>query len=302
MLSNDFQKLSITGLITLYQLDATALGAGILYLHGHTNFEDWIKILSYVGRIDKSVGDDTLIGEQYTIKDVLKELALTGRIDKNAGGDEAVGKDHEVTVGAGAQKELYADLIFQGITYSPIAIQSDGLEMRGDGRASNPSLAMANSVNGVQGAVSTLCLKYSDFVGAKLTVINTLAKYLDDENFVLGNPSASDEHKKQLWFIEQKTSENIQQVTFELSNPIDFEGQRIPCREINNYCQWAINGGYRGESCGYIGVAMYDLEDKPTTNPNLDQCSGRLNACKLRFGTTAPLPFGGFPSSSMADR
>ena len=41
MLSAEYQKLSVTGLVTLYQLDATSLGAGILYLHGHTNYEDW---------------------------------------------------------------------------------------------------------------------------------------------------------------------------------------------------------------------------------------------------------------------
>ena len=302
MLSNDFQKLSVTGLITLYQLDATALGLGILYLHGHTNFEDWVKILSYAGRIDKNVGDDTLAGEQYTLQDVVKHLAYAGRVDNNVGDQEAAGKEYDLEISPTANKGLFADIIFQGINYSPVSITSDGLEMRGDGKASSPTLSIANNIDGVQGAVSAYCLNFSDFAGAKLTVINTLAKYLDSENFALGNSSASDEYKKQVWFIEQKTSENAELVTFELSNPIDFEGQRIPCREINNFCQWAINGGYRGESCGYIGSAMYDKHDNPTTDPSLDRCSGRLQGCKIRFGNDNPLPFGGFPSSSLVDR
>ena len=233
MLNNDFQKLEIEGLITLYQIDATALGAGVLYLHGHEDFE-------------------------------LNE----------------------------------SNIIFQGITYSPVSIASEGLEMRGDGKASSPSLSMANTINGVQGAVSAYCLNFSDFAGAKVTVLTTLKKYLDAANFIEGNPLASNEYKKQIWFIEQKTSENFIQVSFELSNPIDFQGQRIPCREINNFCQWAVNGGYRGESCGYIGTDKYTIEDKPTTNPELDRCSGRLQGCKLRF-KDKPLPFGGFPASSM---
>lgn len=267
-LTADFQKLSVTGLVTLYQLDATSLGAGILYLHGHTNLQDWISIYSSIGKEEELIGDSrTRIGEEFT-----------------------------------SDSELIRDIVFQGITYSPMSIDSEGLEMRGDGKASTPTLAMANNINGVQGAISAYCLQFDDFAGAKLTVINTLAQYLDSENFGTGNPTASQEYKKQVWFIEQKTSENATQVTFELSNPIDFQGLRIPCREINNYCQWAVNGNYRGESCGYIGSRMYDINDKPTTDLSKDRCSGRLQGCKIRFGSDNPLPFGGFPSSSLVNQ
>lgn len=233
-LNKDFKDLSVKGLITLYQLDATSLGAGILYLHGHNGFD---------------------------LND--------------------------------------SKIIFNGISYDPVAIESDGLEMSGDGKASSPNLTIANKINGIQGAVSAYCLQYDDFAGAKLTVINTLAKHLDAANFAGGNPTASDQHTKQIWYMEQMTSMNATQVTFELSNPRDFQGIKIPTREINNYCAWAVNGDYRGESCGYIGAAMYDKADNPTTNPELDQCSGRLQGCKVRFGENKPLKFGGFPSSSL---
>lgn len=46
--------------------------------------------------------------------------------------------------------------------------------------------------------------------------------------------------------IEQKTSGNANAVTFELSNPIDFEGLKIPVRQISNYfatgARWVITG------------------------------------------------------------
>ena len=271
MLSADFQKLSVSGIVTLYQIDATKLGAGILYLHGHSNYEDWLKIYSSIGESTELIGDsEDLIGLDYNKSDT--------------------------------EKELVRNIIFNGVTYEPVSIDSEGLEQRGDGKASSPTLSLANNINGVQGAVSAYCLNFNDFAGAKVTVITTLAKYLDAENFSNGNTQASNEYKKQVWYIEQKTSENALQVSFELSNPIDFEGQRIPCREINNYCQWAVNGGYRGESCGYIGSDMFTDEDKPTTDPSKDKCSGRLQGCRLRFGNNKPLPFGGFPSSSMNDR
>ncbi|MFX4794195.1 phage minor tail protein L, partial [Acinetobacter baumannii] len=51
--------------------------------------------------------------------------------------------------------------------------------------------------------------------------------------------------------------------------------------------------------CGYTGAAMFTEKDEPTDNPALDRCGGRLRSCRLRFGENKPLPFGGFPASSL---
>lgn len=246
MLNSDFQKLSVTGLVTLYELDATKLGAGIFRWHGHVSSNSWRII------------DDTVVDDGSNIK---------------------------------------RDIIWQGHTYSPMPIQTDGLEVRGDGKASTPSLALANNINGVQGAISALCLQYDDFAGARLTVINTMAKYLDTANFTNGNPQAANEYRKQVWYVEQKVSENRSAVTFELSNPVDFEGARIPSREITNYCHWAVHGRYRGEECGYTGAARFTDRGVPTTDPSKDRCGGRLvSDCGARNNQDR---FGGFPSSAL---
>lgn len=263
MLNSDFQKLSVAGIVTLYQLDATRLGGGVFYWHGHVTWEDWARILDYAG-------DSSLI-------------------DNN----QLAGHDYDIST---TDKEVKRDIIWQGQVYSPVAIKSDGLELRGDGKASMPSLAIANTLNGINGAMSALCLQLSDFAGAKLTVITTLAKYLDAANFASGNPQARNEYKKQVWFVEQKTAENASQVTFELSNPVDFEGMKIPCREITNYCHWAVCGRYRQDPCLYSGAAMFTKDGKPTDDQSLDYCGGSLADCKLRNNTAR---FGGFPSSSL---
>lgn len=263
MLNSDFQKLSVAGIVTLYQLDATRLGGGVFYWHGHVMWEDWARILDYAG-------DSSLI-------------------DNN----QLAGHDYDIST---TDKEIKRDIIWQGQAYSPVAIKSDGLELRGDGKASMPSLAIANTLNGINGAMSALCLQLSDFAGAKLTVITTLAKYLDAANFASGNPQARNEYKKQVWFVEQKTAENASQVTFELSNPVDFEGMKIPCREITNYCHWAVCGRYRQDPCLYSGSAMFTKDGKPTDNPSLDYCGGTIESCRLRDNTSR---FGGFPSSSL---
>ena len=261
-LNSDFQKLYVESLITLFELDARALGAGILRFHSHISYEDWEKIYS-------SIGSDALIGADVG----------------------SIGKVFDV----GSDKTWHRNIIWQGQTFEPMALEVSGLEMRSDGKASAPTLSMANNIGGIQNAVSALCLQLGDFAGAKLKVITTLAKYLDAENFSAGNASASNEAKEQLWYIEQKTSENAQAVTFELSNPIDFEGLKIPVRQISNYCAWE----YRSEQCGYIGAAMFTERDELTDNPALDKCSKRTNGCECRFGKGSVLRIGAFPASSL---
>ncbi|WP_104500769.1 phage minor tail protein L [Acinetobacter indicus] len=265
-LNSDLQKLYVDGLITLFELDARALGAGILRFHGHISYEDWERIYT-------SIGSSELIGADIG----------------------SIGKAFD----SGDKKAWHRNIIWQGQAFEPMALEVSGLEMRSDGKASAPTLSMANNINGIQNAVSAYCLQFSDFVGAKLKVITTLAKYLDAENFSGGNASASSEAKEQLWYIEQKTSENASAVTFELSNPIDFEGLRIPVRQITSVCHWCMMGNYRGEECGYTGAAMFTDKDEPTDNPALDKCAGFLNSCKLRFGENAELPFGGFPAANL---
>ena len=259
MLNSDLQKLSVTGRVTLYELDATKLGAGIFRWHGHMSREEWQYLFKFAN--------------QAEFTDSAYQITNTGTEDI-----------------------VRRDIIWQGQTYSPMPIQTDGLEVRGDGKASTPSLALANNIDGVQGAISALCLQYSDFAGARLTVINTMAKYLDAANFTDGNPQAANEYRKQVWYCEQKTSENRLAVTFELSNPVDFEGARIPSREITNYCHWGVHNRYRGQECKYMGVARFTKEGRPTADPKLDQCGSRLSDCRLRNNEQN---FGGFPSSAL---
>lgn len=266
MLSSDLQKLSVTGRVTLYELDATKLGAGIFRWHGHVSHEDWRLIFGY---LDKT-----------------KYLDAQGSFSAT---------DEE-------QDLVRRDIIWQGNVYEPLPIKSDGLEVRGDGKASMPTLNISANREDAQGVmqigfIRALCLQYHDLAGAKLTVINTLAQYLDADNFTHGNPQANpNEYRKQVWFTEQKTGENALSVTFELSNPVDFEGSRIPSREITSYCHWALHGRYRMSECAYLGTARFTEDGTPTDRADLDRCGGRLSDCRIRNNEVR---FGGYPSSSL---
>lgn len=276
MLSSDLQKLSVTGLVTLYELDATKQGGGILRWHGHVSFEDWRKLFEWAGSTETLAGDTTVLaGTDYTQSPT--------------------------------ETDFFRNIVWQGQKYTPVAIQTDGLEIRGDGSPSTPTLVIGNNIDGINGAVTALCAFYSDFVGAELRVIHVLAKYLDAANFGAGNPTAdSQQYTDQYWTINQKTHESLSEqdssVAFELSTPLTAQRKMIPSRTITKYCDWAVKGKYRGESCGYTGTTMFTEDGTPTDNPALDKCGGCLSDCKLRFGEHEPLSFGGFPAASMLGR
>lgn len=189
-----------------------------------------------------------------------------------------------------------ADIIWQGQLYSPIQITAKGFDLRGDGRPASPTLQVANELGGVRGAITAICLQLKDLAGARVRVIETFRHFLDAANFPDGNPHASDQAKINLWYIEQKTDESREQVTFSLSSPIDMEGQMLPSQQITKLCRWACRGQYRGEACGYTGASMFSKKDETTDNPALDRCSGRWGSCKLRGNTRR---FGGSMGASL---
>lgn len=188
-------------------------------------------------------------------------------------------------------------IVWQGQQYSPISIGITGLERRGDGKASTPSLTVVNELDGIASVISALCIRLKDLVGSKVTIIETFKRFLDPINFSNNqNPEASNKQRTQIWYIQQKTSETYAQVEFELISPIDFMKSKLPGRQMTRYCEWARRKGYRGERCGYMGTAMFDKDGNPTDDPAKDQCGGHLSDCKKRFGEQSELPFGGFPA------
>ena len=194
---------------------------------------------------------------------------------------------------------------WQGKEYAPWAIEAEGLARSGTGPQPAPTLRVGNIGQDAQGSplpgvISALCLALGDLVGARIIRRRTLGKYLDARNFSGGNPSADpgEELPPEIWLIEAKTQESAETVEFELRSALDFAGQSLPARQIQaNACGWLSIGGYRGPYCGYTGAAMFDRDGKPVADPIADKCGGKVSDCKLRFGATKPLHFGGFPAA-----
>lgn len=186
---------------------------------------------------------------------------------------------------------------WQGIEYSPWPIVAEGFGFSGE-QQPTPKLRVGN----VDGAITTLCANFDDMVGSKITRLRTLGKYLDAVNFPGGNldADANEMWPADIWHIERKTYEDSTMVEFELASAMDFSGVKLPRRQIiAGRCSWLVIGGYRGPYCGYAGPPVATADDTPTSNAALDKCGGRVTSCKLRFGETGELNYGGFPAAGM---
>lgn len=190
-------------------------------------------------------------------------------------------------------------IIWQGQTYEAWPVQITGMEADSSGSPVTPVLSVGN----VLGTISALCIEFQDMLQAKVIVHETMKKYLDAANFTGGNPTADATQELQhLWYVDSKSNEDMESVSWKLSSPADIQGKMIPGRQLAAYCHWAMTGKYRGAECTYAGSSMFDDNDLPTANPLLDMCSGTVNGCTIRFGSENPLPHGGFVAQQLIRR
>lgn len=183
---------------------------------------------------------------------------------------------------------------WQGLEYQPFPIEASGFDLAADGPLARPRLMVAN----VTGLIGALIREYQRLEGCKVIRRRTLLRYLDTVNFPDGNawadPTAG--WPDEIWEIDRVDKRNRLLVEWELCSPIDVAGVQLPRRQIQaSACTWR----YRGSECGYTGGAVAKADDTPTSNTAEDACGRRISSCKLRFGASGELPFGGFPGAGI---
>lgn len=211
------------------------------------------------------------------------------RLDSTLHGSSDIYRFH-----AGANADINGNIVFGGSPYVRIAIKGDGFEYTNTGTLPRPTLSISN----LDGTMTTLLLLVNattagnDLGGAEVRRIRTLKKYLDGES--AADPNA--QWPQERWFVDRKSSESRDQVTFELASKFDLAGQKIPKRQvIANVCQWK----YRSSECSYAGSNYFDVNGNTVSTLAEDVCGKRVSSCKLRFGDTAELPFGSFPGAGL---
>jgi len=184
----------------------------------------------------------------------------------------------------------YGTLHFQGQDYTPWPIAIEGLEKRGSGAEARPKVSISN----FGGVISADLQTYDDLVGAIVKRRRTFEQYLNTET------PDSGAYAEESFFIEQKVSESPLVVEFELASAMDFVDKRLPGRTaIANSCPWQYKSSENGSGCGWAGTnpaKYFDAAGVSVVNQVDDMCGKRLDDCKLRFGATSPLDFGGFPA------
>jgi lambda family phage minor tail protein L len=211
-------------------------------------------------------------------------------------------------------------VVFGRRKYLPYPIKVEGFGITGSGRLPRPTMTLAN----VTGVLTALAGTYDDLLGARLRRVRTFGKFLDSVNFkaydALTNPDCNPEADPnsrlpdEIWVVDRKVTENRMYVQFELASMLDLEGVQVPRRKIvSNSCTWR----YRSDECTYAklpgdpGFVAYGTDDLPVPQASVmspdeqvrhDVCGHRVASCKLRFGASAVLPFGGFPGANLHSR
>ena len=188
--------------------------------------------------------------------------------------------------------ETGGDIVYQGNTYVPWPIEMTGFEKRGTGSEPRPKATISN----IGGQISALVKSYNDLIGATLTRRRTLATYVENDLA---------DYYDEIYFIEQKTLENSVTIEFEMVTAMDFVDKQLPGRvAVANACPWlygptAVALGKQSQGCSWPGTdntKWFDSLGNAVTIKANDVCGKRLSDCKLRFGNTAELDYGGFPS------
>jgi len=192
--------------------------------------------------------------------------------------------------------ELGNDVVWAGNTYTRFPIDASGFDRNSSGSLPRPKVRVSD----ITGTIGALTLLYDDLVGAKITRSRTLVKYLDAVNFSGGvNPTADPTaaFADEVWFVDRKSAHLPGQfVEWELAAAFDVAGVMLPRRQvIQNICPWV----YRSAECSYAGGAVAKADDIATADLAQDACSHKISGCKLRFGSFATLPFGGFPAAGL---
>jgi|LUMT01.1.fsa_nt_gb lambda family phage minor tail protein L len=153
-------------------------------------------------------------------------------------------------------------IIWQGVQYLPVPIETEGFRTIGESELPKPKIRVSNK----DFFASRYISRFKDLVGAKVIRKRVFAKFLDDKNFIGGNPfNAADPEAgmpDEIYYINRKSAETKSLMEFELVTPLEMENYKIPNRAgFARYCYWS----YRGYGCRYAGVPITNTQGEAFT-------------------------------------
>jgi len=126
--------------------------------------------------------------------------------------------------------EVKTNIIFNGISYTPLPVKVTGFNKTTKGTLPRPKFEIANT----DSAISALIL-LNNPIHAELLRIKTCKKFLDAVNFTSGSNSTADPtaifEADDRWYVDRVVNENPNTVVFELTGKIDMTNLRLPKRK-----------------------------------------------------------------------
>lgn len=164
-----------------------------------------------------------------------------------------------------------------GEEYWPFPIEAEGFTYNGKGTLPRPTMRVSNA----EGVITSILAEVNifnpgnDLIGAKVTRIRTLARFMDAENFdggvnPYGTPDPESKMPDEVYYIDRKSMECREFVEFELVARYDLTGVRAPKRQCLKRCGWV----YRGDGCGYVGGGFVEALGTPTNRVVFNRAIG----------------------------
>jgi lambda family phage minor tail protein L len=137
----------------------------------------------------------------------------------------------------GSNLNANGEIVWSGNSYLRFPIQATGFAFQ-KGQLPRPTLTISNLSSSP--SISALLLSVNeitpgnDLTGAVVTRIRTLAKFIDAANFSDNTNATADpnaEFPREIYYIDRKSSETRDLVSWELAAVFDLAGVRVPKRQ-----------------------------------------------------------------------
>ena len=139
---------------------------------------------------------------------------------------------------AGTNLNANGEIVWDGNSYLRFPVQATGFAYK-RGQLPRPQISISNmGTPSISSIILTVnqTTEGNDLGGAKVVRIRTMARFLDAANFSgatnpFGTPDPEAEFPQEIYFIDRKSAENREVVTWELAAVFDLAGIRAPKRQ-----------------------------------------------------------------------
>jgi lambda family phage minor tail protein L len=171
-------------------------------------------------------------------------------------------------------KLLNTSVFWQGKEYIAAPITAEGFETKMEGSLPTPKISITVSEDGIPylAMLKDRIYQLGDIIGGKITRIRTMAKFIDEVNFLNMerprefSPDPNAEFPRDVFYVDKKITENKSILEYGLASVFDVEGVQLPLRRVSHdYCPFS----YRGQGCFYEYSGRRNIAEHGDSNKSV---------------------------------